>query len=414
MSEVQLQNKDTSKEMKLEDNTAQHLRASTSSSLSSEPSTIFSNQMMASIPTTKQSPLDATSLPLDHPVYMLEESRMVYESCRPPFVQDKYKCPVGSRKPVILATRNGHFPEAEPTTAEFVAREWSKTDVFWTLDLDGYRWIVKAFGSGSQGATYRKWLGHRNRFSETTVAFFQRRARTATESKSSSSEDDHVASSNLGSLTSEDEDEDGNGIVERLKKRRAHKPRIDFSNMYDTSLPNNVVDEKETISEIEQQVLGIPRRSRTKPQNRKREYRYAPNGMLSPRRVIKRKIELDSEGEVGDIYGATPPSAQRIPGHGSATGYRHSESSGTSLISNGESIENPTWSNVYSPRVPLLTIITHSLTPPVLPLRKNLARLIEAQQFQAQPLVLSTSPFQRPLRLLLLIPLGVVISTNSR
>ena len=122
--------------------------------------------------TRSKNPLAAGSLPDTWTIYKLSDARSVFTKRRPPFVQGKGQMNIDeARKRVALADRQGRLLE-NPRTAQFSAHSWDKNDFFWTLDLEGTRWIVKAYGGGPQGGvTYRKWLGVKEGFSEKPVAF---------------------------------------------------------------------------------------------------------------------------------------------------------------------------------------------------------------------------------------------------
>ena len=96
---------------------------------------------------------DPTPLALDHPIYMFDEATAHYgDNNLPPFLtnrssKNKIKDP---RKPVVLATRTGHL-ESDAPVSELVLRPWGNKDAFWTLDLDGTRWIIKTGGGGPRG-----------------------------------------------------------------------------------------------------------------------------------------------------------------------------------------------------------------------------------------------------------------------
>ncbi|MCJ1395234.1 hypothetical protein MMC18_008117 [Xylographa bjoerkii] len=128
-------------------------------------STIASN-------TRSKNPLAAATLPATWAVYKLADAKVAYATRRPPFVQRIGQLKTGeARRQVALADKQGRLQET-PRTAEFTAHAWDKDEFFWTLDLEGTRWIVKAYGGGPQGGvTYRKWLGVREGFSEKPVAF---------------------------------------------------------------------------------------------------------------------------------------------------------------------------------------------------------------------------------------------------
>lgn len=118
-------------------------------------------------------------------VYMLAEARDVYDEERPPFVVcvSRKANRLGARKVVVLANDDGSRPDAgEGEKAEIVRRAYEVTTAFWTLDLDGARFIVRAKGAGLSpkvkgGAAYRIWLGPVAGFGERAVAFSDRALR---------------------------------------------------------------------------------------------------------------------------------------------------------------------------------------------------------------------------------------------
>ena len=122
--------------------------------------------------TRSKNPLAAGTLPATWEIYKLSDASTAFATRRPPFVQQKGLLNIEeARRTVALANKQGHLTE-HPRIAEFGAHAWDKNDFFWTLDLEGTRWIVKAYGGGPQGGiTYRKWLGVREGFSDKPVAF---------------------------------------------------------------------------------------------------------------------------------------------------------------------------------------------------------------------------------------------------
>ena len=97
-----------------------------------------------------------------------QEARTHFSSERPPFVSAN-RGDSGTQRAVILATSNGKRP-AKPHRVTIVSRRWSKTELYWTLDLNE-RSIVKGFAGGALGITYRSWLGIEKGFSQLPVAF---------------------------------------------------------------------------------------------------------------------------------------------------------------------------------------------------------------------------------------------------
>lgn len=78
----------------------------------------------------------------DHPIYLLQEAQLFYQGQDPPFTLRKR--PELSRN-VVIPTASGQRPQV-PTTVEVVAKPWDDKRMFWTLDLNNVRYIVKPFG----------------------------------------------------------------------------------------------------------------------------------------------------------------------------------------------------------------------------------------------------------------------------
>ena len=108
-------------------------------------------------------------LPADHPVYMIDEARRYYKGQQPPFILTKRQDP----KTVVIPTSTGHRAR-NPETAEIVLRSWGKSAFFWTLDLNGIRYIVKPYrGAPLAGQKYLRWAGPNVGFDENPIAFSQ-------------------------------------------------------------------------------------------------------------------------------------------------------------------------------------------------------------------------------------------------
>lgn len=80
-------------------------------------------------------------LPDDHPIHLLDVAREHYKGQKPPFV-------LGNRpvtaKTVVIPTKSGQRPVV-PKRVEVVAKPWDAKNMFWTLDLNNIRYIVKPF-----------------------------------------------------------------------------------------------------------------------------------------------------------------------------------------------------------------------------------------------------------------------------
>ncbi|MCJ1285916.1 hypothetical protein MMC26_005258 [Xylographa opegraphella] len=127
--------------------------------------------------TRSKNPLAAGTLPATWTIYKFADAKSAYTTRRPPFVQQKGELNIeNARRIAALADKQGLLP-SNIRIAEFRAHEWDKSDFFWTFDLEGTRWIVKAYGGGPQGGvTYRKWLGVEEGFSIKPVAFSMKQA----------------------------------------------------------------------------------------------------------------------------------------------------------------------------------------------------------------------------------------------
>ena len=82
-------------------------------------------------------------LPDNHPIEWLAEAKQFYGTRRPPFVQLK-KNKFGERKTVFLAADSPSQKDS-PINVDVVYRTRNKRDSSCTLDVEGKRFIVKAF-----------------------------------------------------------------------------------------------------------------------------------------------------------------------------------------------------------------------------------------------------------------------------
>lgn len=105
-----------------------------------------------------------------HESIQLSEARKFYTSKAPPFLQsDRNKSPPGTRVRAQLAD-NGRLP-AHPLKVDVISRPWGDQGIYWTLDLEGQRLIVKTFSGGKPAGGYRQWEGISKGFSKKPVAF---------------------------------------------------------------------------------------------------------------------------------------------------------------------------------------------------------------------------------------------------
>jgi len=111
--------------------------------------------------------IDTTPLPQGHEIHLLKEAKKFYKRRDPPFVLQRRKEPA---RVVVIPIECGHRPRY-PTKAELVATPWSDKLMFWTLDANHKRYIVKSFpGGGTGGARYCIWAGPYEDFQEQSVA----------------------------------------------------------------------------------------------------------------------------------------------------------------------------------------------------------------------------------------------------
>ena len=113
---------------------------------------------------------NTSALPDGTPAFHYLEAKIHYRFSHPPFLQKKKASAITST-PAILATRSGEYPE-EHTKVNIITRTWDDKAAYWTLDLDGKRWIVKNFSGGPfGGARIIPWLGNDRGFANKPLAF---------------------------------------------------------------------------------------------------------------------------------------------------------------------------------------------------------------------------------------------------
>ena len=120
--------------------------------------------------------LDTTTLPANHPTKFIANAKSIYKDSRPPFVTLTSKTVEGLKREVFIA-KNGQRPPL-PIRANLVANRWGphKNDgMYWTLDLNGERFIVQAFPNKGciSGAKwiYCGWIGVGEEFEDVPLAF---------------------------------------------------------------------------------------------------------------------------------------------------------------------------------------------------------------------------------------------------
>ncbi|KAL9075393.1 MAG: hypothetical protein Q9161_001770 [Pseudevernia consocians] len=120
--------------------------------------------------------LAITNLAADHDPKLLVEAKRIYKDSKPPFLADSGNCVAGAKTPVFIA-KNGQRPKV-PIRSDLIARQWGPRHVdgiYWTLDLNGERFIVQAFRnlgriSGAEWV-YCQWTAVGAKFEGLPLAF---------------------------------------------------------------------------------------------------------------------------------------------------------------------------------------------------------------------------------------------------
>ena len=150
---------------------------------------------------------DTTSLPADHGPKYLDQAKRIYESSKPPFVTTPGHHGTERYKRSVFVTKNGQRPLI-PIRADLIARHWGQRaneGIYWTLDLNGERFIVASFPNGGSisGAkwVYCYWTGVGEEFEDRPLAFscingdYSNRRGSKVESTAATASSDKTASS---------------------------------------------------------------------------------------------------------------------------------------------------------------------------------------------------------------------------
>ena len=120
--------------------------------------------------------LDTTPLPASHTSKFLSEAKQIYKDSRPPFVFRGGNLGEGTEREVFIA-KDGKRPPLQ-IRANLVARRWRElapSGLYWTLDLNGERFIVQSFPNKGciSGAkwVYCCWTGVGEEFEDLPLAF---------------------------------------------------------------------------------------------------------------------------------------------------------------------------------------------------------------------------------------------------
>ena len=135
----------------------------------SEPKTPNRAMTAAAAPLKSDEGLNNSSLPDQHPPKFINQALRDYAASRPPFVRQFKKEDFLSTKRVTLATHDGKFPQTV-IPATLMTRKWDSKSSYHTLDRNGERLIVKAFGN-PHGVRYRAWSGQGKWYQNPPVAF---------------------------------------------------------------------------------------------------------------------------------------------------------------------------------------------------------------------------------------------------
>ncbi|KAL8831854.1 MAG: hypothetical protein Q9170_005117 [Blastenia crenularia] len=119
-------------------------------------------------------PHPVSSPTIDETAYQktLEDARHHYGPNKPEFtVQQTSGSKIGERKTIILSTSKDEFPATLKGVAQgvLIGRRWNEKFMFWTLDVDSQRLIVKCVKGGRQ--PYYPWLGVGKGLGRKPVAF---------------------------------------------------------------------------------------------------------------------------------------------------------------------------------------------------------------------------------------------------
>ena len=117
--------------------------------------------------------LDTTKLAADLAPKFLAEAKRLYHNSKPPFVTT----PSGSTRRPVFVAKDGQRP-LRPIRTDLVAKLWgphSVDGIYWTLDLNGERYIVQSFPNRGciSGAkwVYCSWTGVGEEFEDQPLAF---------------------------------------------------------------------------------------------------------------------------------------------------------------------------------------------------------------------------------------------------
>ena len=134
------------------------------------PSSLFKENDDILTRAVKHEELDVSPLPENTIPLMLPEAEEHYAYSIPPFLRlNVRECTPGTRRRVRLAV-NGSRANSD-IEADLILKAWKGNGVYWTLDLNSQRLIVRAFRGGAGGVFYRRWDGVETGFGEEAIAF---------------------------------------------------------------------------------------------------------------------------------------------------------------------------------------------------------------------------------------------------
>lgn len=117
------------------------------------------------------SAVNTDKLPDNHPARREEESRDYYRDEKPPFAIHMNVERKGLKKRAFVPDSNGWLPN-HPREVEVVLRDWDRKSQYWTVDLNGTRYIVKYIYRGPyRPADYVSCEGPPKKYSKRPLVF---------------------------------------------------------------------------------------------------------------------------------------------------------------------------------------------------------------------------------------------------
>lgn len=230
------------------------------------PSDLFSSQSSS----TNEQKFNIPAMCVAKPIPFFDQATKIYRDDPPPFVydySDSRRRPANlATKSVYLATSSGEYPE-HPTSAVVVAHEWSNGKMYWTLDADEVRYIVKWFPGGRHGGgRYRAWYGVREDFATTTIAFLANEDSTgiSKDKKNNESSGNDKTSPSERTLDENQTRHMETSIKVPIAQREKHRNHLNPVSHHPTPLPES----SKQVENLRATVFSLPI-----PQNQGENYR---------------------------------------------------------------------------------------------------------------------------------------------